>query len=555
MLIRGGLGALAAWPIAEAFLRALRWYQVAALVIEPLGVGLRRGWAVAGRLRSRRFPAGLGRLGHRAREQVAEENRLAELAGQAIEIVGRSGGGATVEDRADSLLPLLDPVRRLRAAVGDCYGEVLLCLCALGGAGWTALRVIGARCAWLRELRLCPGNHPRRPEPLIAEEPEPCPWPLAWAWARAAPGVRTLGDEEPGNPPSPALQQAAAQFEHRGPTGPRRPRGVWGRAGLHLGALCLLCCVGLTRPGVSFEPALPLRWADVTHVTKTRYQAAFETFLRFAKRECFGVQPERPEDVDDAFELFVNECYVAGQGSRRQLCVSALYGLYRRWPRLKGRMLGSMAALRSWAKARPGRAFLPVPWHVALLLSRMITSRGYPDLGYGVLLAHHGLLRVGELLRLRWADIKDIPRTGKLLIRLQKTKTGANQHVMVEDKRLVELTRTLRNRSDPQAFVLSVGYNVLRGLFRDALAACGLGGLHGGSRFSFHSLRHGGATELAVSGLGLELIAKRGRWAALQSAARYVQLGVSLLAVVRLRPDLVVPAARLEQAWPYYRQA
>ena len=54
--------------------------------------------------------------------------------------------------------------------------------------------------------------------------------------------------------------------------------------------------------------------------------------------------------------------------------INALYGLYRRWPRLKGRMQGSIAALRSWAKARPGRAFLPIPWHASLLLSKLITN-------------------------------------------------------------------------------------------------------------------------------------------------------------------------------------
>ena len=79
-----------------------------------------------------------------------------------------------------------------------------------------------------------------------------------------------------------------------------------------------------------------------------------------------------------------------------------------------------------------------------------------------------------------------------------------------------------------------------------------MGGVFGGARFSFHSLRHGGATELALAQVPIELIAKRGRWAVLSSAARYIQLGVALLADVRLRSTLVQRAARLAAAWPHY---
>ena len=53
------------------------------------------------------------------------------------------------------------------------------------------------------------------------------------------------------------------------------------------------------------------------------------------------------EEMDDAFELFVNDAYTR-QGARgRQAAVNALMGIYRRWPRVKGRMLASVASLRS----------------------------------------------------------------------------------------------------------------------------------------------------------------------------------------------------------------
>ena len=56
----------------------------------------------------------------------------------------------------------------------------------------------------------------------------------------------------------------------------------------------------------------------------------------------------------------------------------------------------------------------------------------------------------------------------------------------------------------------------------------------------------------SVHNVPLELICKRGRWKVLASASRYVQLGVALLAVVRLREPFVGRAGRLLASWPHY---
>ena len=71
-----------------------------------------------------------------------------------------------------------------------------------------------------------------------------------------------------------------------------------------------------------------------------------------------------------------------------------------------------------------------------------------------------------------------------------------------------------------------------------------------GARFTFHSLRHGGATETALAGIPLEIVAKRGRWRVLSSASRYVQMGISLLASIRLGKR-AQEAHQLLRMWPF----
>ena len=67
----------------------------------------------------------------------------------------------------------------------------------------------------------------------------------------------------------------------------------------------------------------------------------------------------------------------------------------------------------------------------------------------------------------------------------------------------------------------------------------------------FHSLRHGGATDLYPSGVGLDNIAHAGRWRSLTTARRYVSTGVALLTQVALSRAQAAVAYRLAQAWPY----
>ena len=77
-----------------------------------------------------------------------------------------------------------------------------------------------------------------------------------------------------------------------------------------------------------------------------------------------------------------------------------------------------------------------------------------------VLLAHKGLLRVGELLRLKVSDVV-FQAKNVLLLRLQETKTGRDQPVRFRSPLVTRLLRALIDRSggSEEAFLIGISYN------------------------------------------------------------------------------------------------
>jgi len=310
---------------------------------------------------------------------------------------------------------------------------------------------------------------------------------------------------------------------------------------------------------VLFEDRVPLRWGDVTKITRERYRKAITVFFEWCRLESIGYADY--ESLDDAFELYINDLFIKYKGKYRQVATETLCALYRRFPRTRGRLGASLASLKSWAKVAPSQAYIPISWGIALLMSFNLLQNG-PSFGGGadrfrgivaraVLTAHHLLLRVGELLRMTRGDLlfgrrhqDGFPRDASL--RIPHAKTGHNQHVRVTDRCVVRLLFRLyckARRGTDRLFPIS--YGVLRSRFRLALRAIGIDE----TRVVFHSLRHGGATRLAQQGVDLSLIAIRGRWKNLQNAAHYVQVGQALITTMPLSDKRRLQSEELEARW------
>jgi integrase len=161
-------------------------------------------------------------------------------------------------------------------------------------------------------------------------------------------------------------------------------------------------------------------------------------------------------------------------------------------------------------------------------------------LGVACLLAFNALLRVGELVGLRREDVAFQADPGLGLVsavmslRLRSTKTGPNQWATVTDPDVASLVRLVVADTSPGDFLFPVSTDVFRKAFKLVCALLGLSSL-----YVPHSLRHGGATRLALQGLPIEDILLRGRWSSTKSAKRYIQSGRAALLSFDVPADLV----------------
>lgn len=249
------------------------------------------------------------------------------------------------------------------------------------------------------------------------------------------------------------------------------------------------------------------------------------------------------DQLDDILTEYVHDQYLS-HGSRSS--VSYVYcALLLHFPRLRGHLQCSAAALLGWHRLRPPSPFPPLPYDIAVLIAVQMSRFAGLRMGIAVLLSFECLLRVGEWPQLLPSDVVDAgdARVSSsyrgCAIRLANTKTGRNQFVTVLDPRVRLLLRALVASTPPGRPLFPFSASSFRSIFRAAVDSLGL------PRFVPHSLRHGGATRLALSGWSVENIAQRGRWASTTSARHYIQSGRALLLTLSIPSHIASVAALL----------
>lgn len=137
-----------------------------------------------------------------------------------------------------------------------------------------------------------------------------------------------------------------------------------------------------------------------------------------------------------------------------------------------------------------------------------------------------GLLRGGEAKRARWCDLSRAENgTGSLLLNWSKTdRTGKGECTFVSARtfqyldRLRDLRRAAGKDFRDGDLIVGTGQNTLPIEIHRACAHAGLVG-----RYRSHSLRVGGAQELAVRAFSLPMIMLAGRWASPAEPRRYIR--------------------------------
>jgi len=231
----------------------------------------------------------------------------------------------------------------------------------------------------------------------------------------------------------------------------------------------------------------------------------------------------------DRFEA--SDCSRAGIGLAG-LTLAALSRTRPRW-----RLKTSWKALDVWRTAVPPVQAPAAPRAYALGAACWLVAAGQPGVAAVVLACFAGLLRVGEALCLSRDRIYD---TGSALIFvLGQTKRGIEQKVTITGAETVAFLREYLRRfpaADSRNRFADVSYpRVCRWMLKAAVAL----GFPAETRFTPHSLRRGGATQLFINGVEVETIMVLGRWAQLRSCREYLRLGETGL----LRANPAVPAA------------
>lgn len=266
----------------------------------------------------------------------------------------------------------------------------------------------------------------------------------------------------------------------------------------------------------------------ITASTANSYRQAYDTFLRYCEQQQYSLSPASHYDRALSFYL----AHLSVEGESRSRADSTYYGVIFYRPDLKYDLPYSYGVLAGWTKTTPPQSHPPLTWPITVLISMTLASNGFKSEALATLVAFDGFLRISEFINLRLGDVTlpSDPRQEQiqqptLLIRHAKTGDSQTAKIYNEDVAYllhIHVTR-LRSTSPPSPpdtmlFGIETS-DAYRQCFRAAIEALSLSE----HRFVPHSLRHGGATLAFQSGISIETIMTRGRWAALSSASLYIQ--------------------------------
>ena len=289
------------------------------------------------------------------------------------------------------------------------------------------------------------------------------------------------------------------------------------------------------------------RWrlleAGYAPATVKKYKSAVHRFLDWCMD--FERTADTTDDLDFLLADYFQELFDDNDGGCKSVAVCTLQGIRMYAPRLKSENSLPYAAtmVTRWSKAMPSVSWPPLTWDLTVVIACQMTRNGFYEYGVGTLLAFHCLLRVGELCALRREDFADAhdSRLGSefkhAVVSIGKAKTGRFQSVQITDSHVQGLVRAVVTDWAPKELLFPGGVDKYRSVFKRVCAELGLD-----SRYVPHSLRHGGATRLHLTGMSLEDILMRGRWKSTSSARTYVQSGRAMLMAVNA-PESITKAA------------
>ena len=278
-------------------------------------------------------------------------------------------------------------------------------------------------------------------------------------------------------------------------------------------------------------PRIPLLLEALAPATRLKYARSMVDFERFAAASLPVAHWDRAlgrmwlssnTALDEFMLRYISRLRLSGLADSR---VAGLLWAFRRYnPQLPSTTLPMVyACVKALDKLHIRQSALPLS--MDLLRFVCLASKPTPRRGLyclASLLAFDCLLRSAEVLKLRARDVLFPPLGGLPTLVLEWTKTGGKVRQFVKLRRswLAELLAVRCQQLGRDDCLFPISKSSFRLWFSKATLRAGLSG-----RFTLHTFRVGGATELLLLGWELARIKLAGRWRSDSSLFLYLQQG------------------------------
>ena len=280
--------------------------------------------------------------------------------------------------------------------------------------------------------------------------------------------------------------------------------------------------------------------------TLALYKASAARFTIWATQHRCA--PSSAEEWDDLLIEFKNDPEIAETGLSRAQFSYLVAAVEFFFPRMKGGLRWSRAALAGWHVALPTHHTVPLGKKAAKLLGVHMCFRGRPRMGLALILQAHTGLRPGELLAMKPEHVA-MPEAGgsslmdrPMLIALgpksgTKLKRPQVARLTFRDADIVDMIRELLRHATPNEplfpFCLVTYRNAIRAL------DCFLGFAAG---WSAHSPRAGFASDSIAEGVPFDEVRELGRWSVDSSLRVYLDHVSTAATLVTARTAGLGPA-------------
>ena len=273
-----------------------------------------------------------------------------------------------------------------------------------------------------------------------------------------------------------------------------------------------------------------LRNLRVRSNTRKRYAQAYARFCQHVL--TFALALQTFFDIDAACAHYIEHLW--HEGEPRLWCGDVLASIHHYVPSAKRQLPISWSLHRAWGKSElPARA-CPITLPVLHGICGVLISWGFWRDALCALCAYDLVLRTGEMLELRGADIEAAANKATLIVRLRNTKVGqrkgANEGVVVDDPLIRECLRLLSRDLEAGDRLIGCQEHHWRYRWNAAVRALGLSRLD----VRAYSLRRGGATWLFRKSGSFDKCLDRGRWGNSRNARTYIEDAAAMAASLRL---------------------